>query len=113
MNNAGQYFDLPCRLEELTPQFLAGHVGINALAPTLLCKMALPGMKARRRGLIVNIGSGVASAMPQAPYLQVGRRGQAVPAPWHCLLKVPSTRPRGGRDVLLAFCRPTAPPKPT
>ena len=27
-------------------------------------------MKARRRGLIVNIGSAVASAMPEAPYLQ-------------------------------------------
>ena len=36
VNNAGQYFDLPSRLEQLSLEFLRGHVGINSLAPTLV-----------------------------------------------------------------------------
>lgn len=34
--------------------------------------MVLPRMKARGKGLIVNIGSGIASAMPEAPLLSGG-----------------------------------------
>lgn len=36
-----------------------------------LAKLVLPGMKARRRGAIVNIGSGVSTAMPSCPLLAV------------------------------------------
>ena len=119
LNNAGQYMDYPQPLEDFSHAFLAGHLTINALAPTLasgvarrdagrrhaavqglpaagsscgaahwanrstppipplpqLCKLVLPGMKARRRGLIVNVGSGVACAMLEAPYLAGARCG--------------------------------------
>ena len=34
-----------------------------------LCKMVLGGMKERGRGLVVNVGSGVASAIPSGPLL--------------------------------------------
>ena len=40
-----------------------------APSPLQLAKLVLPGMKARRRGAIVNIGSGVSTAMPSCPLL--------------------------------------------
>lgn len=45
-----------------------------------LCKMLLPDMRARGRGLVVNIGSATASLMQEAPLLQGERGGCAAPA---------------------------------
>lgn len=41
-----------------------------ALPLVQLCKMVLPDMRARGRGLVVNIGSATASLMQEAPLLQ-------------------------------------------
>ncbi|PRW57982.1 very-long-chain 3-oxoacyl- reductase 1-like [Chlorella sorokiniana] len=69
LNNAGAFYEHPDYLETLSAEWIQEHLWINCLAPTVLCKMVLPRMKARGKGLIVNIGSGIASAMPEAPLL--------------------------------------------
>ncbi|KAI7844061.1 hypothetical protein COHA_002205 [Chlorella ohadii] len=71
LNNAGAFYEHPDYLETLGQEWIQEHLWINCLAPTMLCKMVLPRMKARGKGLIVNIGSGIASAMPEAPLLSV------------------------------------------
>lgn len=39
--------------------------------PLQLTKLVLPGMKERRRGVVINIGSGIATACPSGPLLTV------------------------------------------
>lgn len=76
----------PSTLDGLMAQWSIIHVQLVAtpLTPPCspsrqplaqLCKMVLPRMKARGKGLIVNIGSGIASAMPEAPLLSGGCGG--------------------------------------
>lgn len=42
-----------------------------AAAAAQLAKIVLPGMKERRRGVIVNVGSGIATVTPSGPLLSV------------------------------------------
>eukprot|EP00887_Chlorella_sp_A99_P005417 scaffold1.g5417.t1 len=71
VNNAGMSYDHPEYLDALAAGEVERLVAINTVAPTLLCKLVLPGMKARRRGAIINIGSGSATVVPSAPLLSV------------------------------------------
>ena len=57
MNNAGMSLDHPDYLETTSAEFNRDLIHINCYAPTVLTKAVLPGMKARRRGVVVNLGS--------------------------------------------------------
>lgn len=68
VNNAGVTYPRP--FEEIeTPEFLRVH-RINLVAPLLLSRAVLPGMRAARWGRIVNVGSiwGVISKAERATY---------------------------------------------
>ena len=68
VNNAGASYEHPRFLEEVDAATEVDLLAINTLAPTLLAKLVLPGMKARRRGVIVNISSGN-GLLPSVPLL--------------------------------------------
>ncbi len=55
VNNAGIFSVQP--LEQTSPEDFARALGVNLVAPFLLTRALLPGMKARRSGHIVTIGS--------------------------------------------------------
>ena len=57
VNNAGMSLDHPDYLETTSTEFNRDLIHINCYAPTVLTKAVLPGMKARRRGVVVNLGS--------------------------------------------------------
>jgi short-subunit dehydrogenase len=68
VNNAGIGWRGP--LHELDPDLLERLVRVNLLAPVLLTRALLPGMLARGRGHIVNVGSivGLVGAKREAGY---------------------------------------------
>ncbi|KDD76510.1 hypothetical protein H632_c200p1 [Helicosporidium sp. ATCC 50920] len=66
VNNAGTAPRLAAHLEDQDLAFERAMMEINCMAPLQMARMVLPGMKTRRRGLIVSIGSGMGS-MPFAP----------------------------------------------
>ncbi len=55
VNNAGYFAVQP--LEQTTPETFARTLGVNLAAPFLFLHALVPGMKARRRGHLVTIGS--------------------------------------------------------
>jgi NAD(P)-dependent dehydrogenase (short-subunit alcohol dehydrogenase family) len=55
INNAG--YGLEGAIEEVSDEELRTQYEINVFAPWRLCRAVLPGMRARRRGAIVNISS--------------------------------------------------------
>jgi 17beta-estradiol 17-dehydrogenase / very-long-chain 3-oxoacyl-CoA reductase len=66
VNNAGMALDYPDYLETTSPAFNRDLININVYAPTVLTSAVLPGMKSRKRGVIVNLGSanGILPAVP-------------------------------------------------
>lgn len=68
VNNAA--VEAPAHLADLTADELEQVVALNLLAPAELCRQAIPGMLARRRGHLVNISSlaGVATFPGLAAY---------------------------------------------
>lgn len=71
VNNAGMSYDHAEYLDDLDPSLITDMVNINVVAPTMLTKMVIPGMKARGRGgAIVNLGSG-SGLIPACPLLSV------------------------------------------
>ncbi|GAB4817824.1 hypothetical protein N2152v2_004870 [Parachlorella kessleri] len=71
VNNAGMSYDHPDYLETIDDDLLRDIITINTLAPTRLSKLVLTGMKERRRGVIVNVGSGISTVVPSGPLLAV------------------------------------------
>jgi len=68
VNNAGLAHYMP--FSELPPERARELVDLNALAPILLTRAAVPGMIARKAGSIINIASLLAfSGMLDAPFL--------------------------------------------
>lgn len=57
VNNAGMSLDHPDYLETTSTSFNRDLIHINVYAPTVLTRAVLPGMKSRKRGVIVNLGS--------------------------------------------------------
>lgn len=70
INNAGMSYDHPEYLDQLTIEDIHNLVNINILTPTILSRLVLPGMRERRRGAIVNLGSG-SGLLPSCPLLSV------------------------------------------
>jgi len=69
VNNAGIAIYRP--IGELTSDHLRRLMEINYLAPVELAKAALPGMRERRRGWIINVSSVVAGHAGSPPYESV------------------------------------------
>ena len=70
INNAGMSYDHIEYIDQLPASDITAMVNINCIAPTLLARMVIPGMKARGRGAIVNLGSG-SGLFPACPLLSV------------------------------------------
>lgn len=68
INNAGMSYKHPEYLEEIESSVDVDLITINTIAPLLLTKLILKGMKSRRRGFIINIGS-AHGLLPGAPLL--------------------------------------------
>jgi len=58
VNNVGVSYDYPMYLTELSDQRVEDLIQLNIVAVTKLTKIVLPGMEARKRGAIINVGSG-------------------------------------------------------
>ncbi|XP_052896804.1 inactive hydroxysteroid dehydrogenase-like protein 1 [Anopheles moucheti] len=69
VNNVGVINEKPIQLERMEKRLLWDLININIGAATLLCNIALPAMKKRHRGLIINISS--LSSLAPTPYLAV------------------------------------------
>lgn len=70
VNNAGMSYDHFDDLEAVDADRLAQLVQLNCTSLMLLTRAVLPGMKSRRRGLVLNVSSGSAD-MPSCPLLSV------------------------------------------
>jgi short-subunit dehydrogenase len=68
VNNAG--VEQTRRFDQRTPEDIATMTDVNLLAPMLLTRAVLPGMRERRRGHIVNIASiaGLMASAYEEPY---------------------------------------------
>uniref|UniRef100_A0A182NHG6 Steroid dehydrogenase n=1 Tax=Anopheles dirus TaxID=7168 RepID=A0A182NHG6_9DIPT len=69
VNNVGVINEKPIQVEQMEKRLLWDLININVGAATLLCNIAVPAMKERRRGLIINISS--LSSLAPTPYLAV------------------------------------------
>uniref|UniRef100_A0A182SKS9 Steroid dehydrogenase n=1 Tax=Anopheles maculatus TaxID=74869 RepID=A0A182SKS9_9DIPT len=69
VNNVGVINEKPIQLDRMEKRLLWDLININVGAATLLCNIALPAMKKRKRGLIINISS--LSSLAPTPYLAV------------------------------------------
>ncbi|XP_055545323.1 inactive hydroxysteroid dehydrogenase-like protein 1 [Wyeomyia smithii] len=69
VNNVGIIHENPLTLDELSQQDLEQNVSVNVCPTIRLTHMVLPGMKRRRRGIVVNITS--ASGYIPIPYIQL------------------------------------------
>uniref|UniRef100_A0AAG5CVZ8 Steroid dehydrogenase n=1 Tax=Anopheles atroparvus TaxID=41427 RepID=A0AAG5CVZ8_ANOAO len=69
VNNVGVINEKPIRLERMEKRLLWNLINVNIGAATLLCRILIPAMKQRKRGLIINISS--LSSLAPTPYLTV------------------------------------------
>uniref|UniRef100_A0A182SRE4 Steroid dehydrogenase n=1 Tax=Anopheles maculatus TaxID=74869 RepID=A0A182SRE4_9DIPT len=69
VNNVGVSHDTPKYVDEVSQSVTWDLINVNVAAATLLCQMLAPGMKQRKRGLIVNVSS-IASVSP-SPCLSI------------------------------------------
>lgn len=68
INNAGVSHDHPDYLESYDEEGLIRLVDLNAASVVLVTRAVVPGMKARRRGLVLSLSSGAAE-VPACPLL--------------------------------------------
>ncbi|KAL6781983.1 hypothetical protein ACKKBF_B10185 [Auxenochlorella protothecoides x Auxenochlorella symbiontica] len=71
VNNAGMSYPHPEYMHVVGDEDIKNIVNLNVLSLSKLCRIVLGGMKERGRGLIVNVGSGAATAIPSGPLLAV------------------------------------------
>ncbi|XP_058168455.1 inactive hydroxysteroid dehydrogenase-like protein 1 [Anopheles ziemanni] len=69
VNNVGVINEKPVRLERMEKRLLWDLINVNMGAATLLCRILIPSMKQRKRGLIINISS--LASLAATPYLTV------------------------------------------
>ena len=74
VNNAAACFYLS--IEETSERRLRVAYEVNVITPYLLTKAAVPGMRGRGAGWIVNIASGIADSSPPGPHRSRQRRGR-------------------------------------
>lgn len=71
INNAGMSYPFAQYLHEVDDELITKLLKINVEAVTRLSKLVIPGMLKRRKGAIVNIGSGAATVLPSDPLYAV------------------------------------------
>ena len=69
VNNAGASYDHPELFSCVDEETIARILQLNVAAVTGVARQVLPGMMERRKGVVINIGSGL-SSIP-SPYLAV------------------------------------------
>ncbi|KAK9104261.1 hypothetical protein Scep_021105 [Stephania cephalantha] len=67
INNAGTTHRDPLFFDEVDDRLVESIVRVNVEAATWVTKAVVPGMLERKRGVVVNIGSGSASCSPSFP----------------------------------------------
>ncbi|KAK9104255.1 hypothetical protein Scep_021099 [Stephania cephalantha] len=71
INNAGTTHRDPLFFDEVDDRLVESIVRVNVEAATWVTKAVVPGMLERKRGVVVNIGSGSASFLPSFPLFTV------------------------------------------
>ena len=71
VNNVGVSYPYAMYLHEMDDELVQSIISVNIDPLTRLTKMVIPGMVKRKRGAIVNIGSGAASVIPSDPLYSV------------------------------------------
>ncbi|KAM0873182.1 hypothetical protein ACQ4PT_038223 [Festuca glaucescens] len=71
VNNAGLSYPYAQYLHEVDEALARDLIRLNVEAVTRMTHAVLPGMVQRKRGAVVNIGSGAASILPSAPLYTV------------------------------------------
>ncbi|KAG5520727.1 hypothetical protein RHGRI_033340 [Rhododendron griersonianum] len=71
INNAGLSYPFPRFLHEVDLEMAESIVGVNVVGTTWVTKAVLPGMLKRKKGAIVNIGSGSSVAVSSYPLLTI------------------------------------------
>ncbi|KAJ0977326.1 hypothetical protein J5N97_012800 [Dioscorea zingiberensis] len=71
VNNAGISYPYAKYLHEVDEELVKNLIKVNVEAVTRVTKAVLPGMLERKRGAIVNIGSGSATVLPSEPLYSV------------------------------------------
>uniref|UniRef100_A0A182K3H2 Steroid dehydrogenase n=1 Tax=Anopheles christyi TaxID=43041 RepID=A0A182K3H2_9DIPT len=69
VNNVGVINEKPIEVDRMEKRLLWDLININVGAATQLCNIAIPSMKKRHRGLIINISS--LSSLAPTPYLAI------------------------------------------
>lgn len=71
INNAGVAYPSPQFLHEVDSEMVGSIVGVNIVGTTWVTKAVLPGMLKRKKGAIVNIGSGSSVAVSSYPLFTI------------------------------------------
>lgn len=69
INNVGRMYDFPDELDNISEDLLWQIININVGAVTMMSRIAIPQMKIKKRGIIVNVSSG--SECQPAPLMTV------------------------------------------
>ncbi|CAM0135547.1 hypothetical protein VKS41_005195 [Umbelopsis sp. WA50703] len=80
VNNVGTNHDIPTPFADESDETIANIVEVNINGALKTTKLVLPQMKARRSGLILNLGS--FSGLVATPYLSVYSAGKAFLSTW-------------------------------
>ncbi|KAH8551240.1 hypothetical protein BGW37DRAFT_495357 [Umbelopsis sp. PMI_123] len=80
VNNVGTNHDIPTLFDEESEETIANIVEVNINGTLKTSKLVIPQMKARRSGLILNLGS--FSGLVATPYLSVYSAGKAFLSTW-------------------------------
>jgi 17beta-estradiol 17-dehydrogenase / very-long-chain 3-oxoacyl-CoA reductase len=91
VNNAGLSYPYARYFHEVDQELMRALIQVNVEAVTRITHAVLPGMVERKRGAIVNIGSGAASVVPSDPLYSVYAATEAsvlehFPSRNYCLL---------------------------
>lgn len=71
VNNAGVSYPFAKFVHEIDEQLVNSIITVNIVAATKLTRVVIPEMLARKRGAIINIGSGAATVIPSDPLYAV------------------------------------------
>jgi 17beta-estradiol 17-dehydrogenase / very-long-chain 3-oxoacyl-CoA reductase len=71
VNNAGATYPGPAYFHEVDTQVWETVVRVNVEATTRITRAVVPAMMRRRRGAVINVGSGSSAMLPAFPFYAV------------------------------------------